>query len=105
MIAPLGRRLGGKFTPVNMKIVIVVMLGNIERSRMMKGTSPWTYKLYFGSLNKMKITYSEPKYYLGRPGKGLIASLCLNNIKRSKKKKRSRYSITNDSLKDIFKYY
>ena len=29
----------------------------------------------FGTLDNMKITSSDPKYYLGRSGKGLITSL------------------------------
>ena len=39
----------------------------------------------FGSLDKMIITYSEPKDYLGRSGKGLITSLGLKTNVRSKK--------------------
>ena len=54
--------------------------------------------LKFGSPDKMKITYSDPKYYLGRPGKALINFLGLNSIGRSKKKKEI-YSITNVSMK------
>ena len=49
----------------------------------------------------MKVTYSEPKYYLGRLGKVLITSLGLNTIGRSKKRN-ARYSISNVSLKDIY---
>ena len=40
--------------------------------------------LDFGSLDNMKITSSEPKEYLGISGKGLITSMCLKNIRRSK---------------------
>ena len=32
-----------KFTPVNIKIVVVVMLGNIVRLRIVISTSPWIY--------------------------------------------------------------
>ena len=42
----------------------------------------------------MKITSSDPKYYLGRSGKGLIISLFLKTIVRSKKNKKARYAIT-----------
>ena len=55
--------------------------------------------LKFGSLEKMKITSSEPKYYLGRSGKGLINYLGLKTNVRSKKKKMARYTITNVSMK------
>ena len=48
----------------------------------------------------MKITSSEPKYYLGRLGKGLITSMGLKTILRSKKKK-ARYAIGNVSMKDL----
>ena len=33
--------------------------------------------LKFGSMEKMRITSLEPKYYLGRSGKGLLTSLGL----------------------------
>ena len=32
----------GEFTAVNMKIVVIVMLGNTERSRVVASMSPWT---------------------------------------------------------------
>ena len=52
----------------------------------------------------MKITSSEPKEYLGRPGKGLITYVGLKTIVRSKKNKKVRYVITtNISLKEILK--
>ena len=57
--------------------------------------------LDFGSLDKMEITYSEPKYYLGRSGKGLITSLGLRTIIRSKKDKKASYAITDVSLKGL----
>ena len=41
----------------------------------------------FGSLDKMKITSSEPKDYLGIPEKGVINSMGIKTIRRSKKKK------------------
>ena len=59
--------------------------------------------LYFGSLDKMKITSSDPKGYLGGTGKGLIISLGLKTIRGSKKDKKARYTIINVSLKDISK--
>ena len=55
--------------------------------------------LKFGSLDKIKITSSETKYYLGGSGKGLINSLGINTIVRSKKK--ARYAINNVSMKDL----
>ena len=57
----------------------------------------------FGSLDKMKITSSGPKYYLLRSGKGLITSLGIKTIRSSKKIKTTIYSIDNVSLKYIFK--
>ena len=59
--------------------------------------------LNFGSLYNMKITSSELKDYLGRSGKGLINSLDLKAIIRSKKIKNARFAITNVGLKDISK--
>ena len=59
--------------------------------------------LNFGSLDMMKITSSEPKYYLGRSGKGLITYLVIKTIRRQKKKKKARCAITNVSFKDLSK--
>ena len=53
----------------------------------------------FGSLDKMKITSSEPKDYMGRSGKEFIASMGLNINVSSNNNKRSRYSITNVCMK------
>ena len=44
--------------------------------------------LKFGSMDKMKITSSEPNDYLERPGKGLILSLDLKTILSLQKTKR-----------------
>ena len=59
--------------------------------------------LDFGSLYKMKIICSEPKYYVQISGKGFITSLDLKTIRKSKKKKKSRYAINNVSLEGISK--
>ena len=59
--------------------------------------------LDFGSLYKMKIISSEPKYYVQISGKGFITSLDLKTIRKSKKKKKSRYAINNVSLEGISK--
>ena len=50
--------------------------------------------LDFGILEKIKIT---------RTGKGLINSMGIKSIRRSKKIKKERFYITNDSLKDLSK--
>ena len=57
----------------------------------------------FGDLNRMKIISLEPKYYLGISGKGLITSLGLKIIRRSKIFKKARFAITEVSIKDISK--
>ena len=49
----------------------------------------------------MKILSSEPKDYLVRSGKGLITSIGLKNIRRSKKTKKSRFVITDVIIKDL----
>ena len=59
--------------------------------------------LKFGNMDKMKITSPEPKYYQGRSRKGLIVSLSINTITRSKKIKQARFYITEVSLKDLSK--
>ena len=53
-------------------------------------------------MDKMKITSSEPKYDLGRSGKGFIISPSLNTIRRSKKIKEARFYINEVSLKDLY---
>ena len=59
--------------------------------------------LNFGSLDKMKITYSEPKDNLGRSGKRFITSLGIKSTARINKYKNSRYVIVNFSMKDLSK--
>ena len=59
--------------------------------------------LKFASLEKIRITSSEPKDYSGRSGKCLTNSLGLKTNVRSKKYKKARYVITNVSMKDISK--
>ena len=54
-------------------------------------------------MDKMKITSSDPKYYLGILGKGLITSMGLKNNVRSKINKKERYAITNVNMKDLSK--
>ena len=44
--------------------------------------------LNFGSLYKMRMTYSEPKYNSGVSGKGLITSLGIKAKARQKKYKK-----------------
>ena len=57
--------------------------------------------LKFNSLDKMRITYSEPKKYLGISGKGLITSMGIKTNVGSNKYKKVRCAITNVSMKDI----
>ena len=83
--------------PVNMKTLVATMLGNTERLTMARSTPHWTYR-WFGSLDKMKITSLDPINYLGISGKGLITSLGLKTIVRSKKNKMSRYAINTVSI-------
>ena len=51
----------------------------------------------------MKIISSEPKDYLDRSRKGLVGSLGLKTVVRSKKNQKERYAITNVSMKDTSK--
>ena len=59
--------------------------------------------LKFDTLDKMKITSSESKGKLERPGKGLITSLGFKAKVRPQKYKKSRYAIKNVSKKDLSK--
>ena len=77
----------GKFAPVNMKFC---GRRNFRKHRDIKDGDKYTtldVSSDFVSLDDMKITSSEPKYYLGRSGEGLIISLGLKTIRRSNKNK------------------
>ena len=53
-------------------------------------------------LDKREVTYSESKDYMGRPGKGMTASLAIRN-KMSNKKQKARFSITDITNQDFRK--
>ena len=75
----------GEFTPVNMEHYGCC---NVRKHRELNnGENHITLDilLKFDSLYKMIITYSDPKYYLGRSGKGLITSLGLKGKVRPQK--------------------
>ena len=55
--------------------------------------------LKFCNMDKMKIKSSERKYYLGISGKGLIVSLGLDTIRRSKKKKKESFLLLKSVLR------
>ena len=55
------------------------------------------------SLDKIKITSSESKGKLERPGKGLITSLGFRSKVRPQKYKKARYAIGNVKKKDFSK--
>ena len=77
-----------KFTPANIKNCGHL---NVRKHRdINNGDQRITLdiSLKFGNLDKMKITSSEPKYYLVISGKGLITSLGIKTIRRSKNLKR-----------------
>ena len=74
-----------EFTPENMKKCGCC---NVRKHMEIKDIDKYItldISLKFGSLDKMRITSSEPKYYLGRSGKLFIAYLGLNTNARSKK--------------------
>ena len=76
---------------------------NVRKHIEIKGSDKYVtldILLKFGSLDKMRIKNSEPKYILGRSGKGLITSLGLKSKARSKKYKKARCAIINFSMKD-----
>ena len=90
-----------EFTPVNMKFC---GRQNVRKHREIKYSDNYItlyISLKFGSLEKMRVTSSDPKDYLGISGKGLINSLGFNTNVRSKKK--SKYAITNVSMKYLSK--
>ena len=79
---------------------------NVRKHRDIKDIDKYTtldISLKFGSMDKMRISYSQPKEYLVISGKGLITYMGLNTNVRSKKCKKERYSITNISMNDLSK--
>ena len=62
---------------------------NIKKHRDIKDDEKYItleISLHFGSLDRMKIKSSEPKYYLRVSGNRFITSLGLKTIRRSNKK-------------------
>ena len=79
---------------------------NVSKHRENKGSDKYVtlgISLKFDSLDKMKITSSESKEKLGRPGQGLITSLGLKAKIMPQKHKQARYAIGNFSKKDLSK--
>ena len=77
---------------------------NVSKHREIKNNEQYVVlniSLKFGHLEKTKITYSDPKDYLVRSGKGLTTFLSLKYIRRSKNVKKEKFSITEVSLKYI----
>ena len=94
-----------KFTPVNMKNYGCC---NFRKHREIKNGEQYIALVIspkFGNMDKIKITYSEPKDYLGIPVKGLITSLGIKTIIRPKKIERTRFSITEAILKDFLRLF
>ena len=93
----------GEFSAMNMKNCGRI---NVRKHRYIKGSDKYVtldILLKFVSLENMRIKSSEPKYNLGRLGKGLITSLCIKAKSRPKKCKKTRYAIGNFSTKDLSK--
>ena len=77
---------------------------NVRKHGEIKGSYKYVtldISLKFGSLDKMRITSSEPKDNSGRPGKGLITSLGIKVKTSPKKYKKARYAIRNVIMKDL----
>ena len=87
------------FSSANMKNCVRC---NVSKNREIKGSDKYVtleISLKFGSMDKIRITSSDPKVNLGRSGKGLITSMGLRAKTGPKKYKKSRYSIVNTSNK------
>ena len=93
----------GEFIAVNMKIC---GRHNVRKRREIKDSDKYINldtSLNFFRLEKMIITSSEARDYLGRSGKGLVNSLGLKEKSRPNKYKKARYVIGNVSMKDLSK--
>ena len=90
----------GDFTAVNMKNC---GCRNVRKHREIKDSNKYVtldILLKFDSMDKMRITSSDPKDNLERSGKELITSLGLKAKASPKKYKKARYAIRNVSKKD-----
>ena len=90
-----------EFSDVNMKICGCL---NVRKHREIKDSDKYiTLDILskFDSLEKMRITSSDPKDNSGRSGKGLITSLGIKSKARPKKYKKARHAIGNISKKDF----
>ena len=77
-------------------IVFVTMLGNTERSRVVKNMSPWIYIWNLTVWKRLGSHLHIQKIILGISGKGLITSIWVSRPKtRPKKYKKARYAIGN----------
>ena len=79
---------------------------NVRKHREIKGSYKYVtldISLKFGSMEKIRITYSESKDNLGISGKGLITSVVLRPKETPKKCKKARYSNKNMSKKYLSK--
>ena len=91
----------GEFTPVNMKNC---GRHNVRKHREIKGSDNYVtleILLKFDNLDKTRITSSESKDNLGRPGMGLITSLGIK-AKASPKKYKNRSMPSEMSLRRTF---
>ena len=89
----------GEFNPVNMKCLVC---NNVWKHRDIKGGNNYvTLDIFldFGSLDKMRITSSDPKDNLGRSGKGFITCLYIEAKAGPKKCKKARYTLVNVGIK------
>ena len=77
---------------------------NVRKHKEINGSDKYVtleISLKFDSLDNMKITSSESKRNLERPGKGLITSLGFKTKLRPQKYKKARYAFGNVSKKDL----
>ena len=91
----------GEFSAVNMKTCGSC---NVRKHKYIKGSDRYVtldISFKFDSLEKMKITSSEPKNNLVRAGKGLITFLDLRAKVSETKYKKAKYAIINVSKKDL----
>ena len=79
---------------------------NVRKHKEIKNGSKYInlyISLKFGSMDKIKIKYSEHKRMFGKSEKGLITSLGLKTNVDSKKKKKARCAINYISIKNLSK--
>ena len=108
MVAPLGRRSGREISHLlssqlqTWHIMVVAILGNTNRSRVVTSMSPWKYRWNLTVWTRWKLHVQSLKK-IGNIRKGIDYLSGFKVKINAKKKEKSRYTIISVSNKDLSK--